>query len=229
MRFFLPILIAATAVPAQAANRSFTITSFDRVRVEGPYRVSLATNRAPFARASGSSAALDNVSVEVQGRTLVVKRSQSSWGGYPGADSGPVDISVGTPEISDATVNGSGSLVIDRVRGLKFALLVNGAGSAEIASVDTDQAKVAVRGTGSIRLNGKALTLTAAADGPSLLDLSGLGTKDLTLTASGPTKVRALATETAKVTVAGAAVIDLEGGPACTNRVEGSATVSGCR
>ena len=62
----------AAAVPASAAERNYTVTGFDRVRLDGPYRVRMTTGVAPFARATGSSAALDSISIEVQGQTLNV-------------------------------------------------------------------------------------------------------------------------------------------------------------
>ena len=86
MRTFL-IAAALSRVlprPAEPATRNFGITSFDKVRVEGPFRVTLTTGVAPFARATGSPAALDRVAIEMQGNTLVVHANASSWGGYPG-------------------------------------------------------------------------------------------------------------------------------------------------
>src|SRR4051794_40984281 len=96
---FLIVAAAAIAAPAGAATRNFGITGFDKVRIEGPFNVSLATGVAPFARASGSRAALDRVSVEVRGNTLVVHSNLDSWGGYPGKDAGPVEVSLGTHDL----------------------------------------------------------------------------------------------------------------------------------
>ena len=56
MRTFLFAVaaVATLASPAAAATRNFGITSFEKVRVEGPFKVTLTTGVAPFARASGS-------------------------------------------------------------------------------------------------------------------------------------------------------------------------------
>src|SRR3954463_9561554 len=99
MRTRLALFAAALVLAAQgdAATRNLGITDFTKIRVSGPYKVRLATGVAPFARASGSSAALDRVVAEVRGDTLVVQ-SNPSWGGYPGADPGPVEVTVGTHE-----------------------------------------------------------------------------------------------------------------------------------
>ena len=90
MRTFLTAaaLALTLAAPAGAATRNFGITSFEKIRVEGPFKVRLTTGVAPFASASGSPAAIDRVAIDMRGNTLVVHSNTSSWGGYPGQDAG---------------------------------------------------------------------------------------------------------------------------------------------
>ena len=54
MKAALAASLLLAAGPAPAADRTFSVTSFDRIRVDGPYQVTLSTNVAPFARATGS-------------------------------------------------------------------------------------------------------------------------------------------------------------------------------
>ena len=231
MRIFVPLIaiLACAPTPAGAATRNFGVSGFDRIRVDGPFKVRLTTGVAPFAVASGAAAALDGVAIDVQGRTLVVRSSGSSWGGYPGEAKGPVEISIGTHDLSGAWLNGSGSLAIDKVRGLSFDLSLNGAGSASVGSVEVDQFKVSIAGSCSATIAGTAPSLTAIVRGVSTLDASALIVKDATIGAQGPATVRANVTNTAKVDAQGVALVDLTGGPACTVKTVGSATVSGCR
>jgi hypothetical protein len=221
--------IVTGAAPADAANRSFSVTGFDRIRVDGPFRVRLTTGVAPFASATGSTQALDSVVIEVQGRTLVVHLNRSSWGGYPGQLAGPVEINVGTHELNAAWLNGAGSLAIDKVKGLSFDLSAQGAGAASIGSVAVDRLKVAVAGTGSLRVAGSAANLTAVIRGSSSLEAAELTVKDAVIGAEGPATVRATVTGTAKVDAMGVAQVELAGKPACTTRAQGAASVSGCR
>jgi hypothetical protein len=230
MRILLSALILSlTASPAAAATRNFTITSFTKIRVNGPYLVKLTTNSAPFARATGDSAGLDSVSMSVEGNTLVIRPDRSAWGGYPGQAREPVQISVGTHELSSAWVYGAGSIVIDRVRGLNFDLAVEGAGSGSIARADVDHLRVKISGTASAKIAGKALKLTAEVNGSALLDTTELAARDATIAAEGPAQVKAAVTSTAKVNAYGAANVELFGKPACTSRVYGSASVTGCK
>jgi hypothetical protein len=231
MRTFLSaFVLLAVAAQADAATRNFGVSGFDRIRVDGPFKVRLATGVAPFAAASGgSAAALDSVTIDVQGRTLIVRSNRSSWAGYPGAAKGPVEINVGTHDLSAAWLNGSGSLAIDKARGLTFDLSVQGAGSASVGSITVDQLKISISGTASAAVAGTAPKLTAIVRGISSLDASGLAVKDATIGAQGPATVRASVSNTAKVDAQGTATIELAGRPACTVKAAGSASVSGCR
>jgi len=227
------LLLAAlvlSATPAIAADRNFGVSGFDRVRVDGDYKVVLVNGVAPFARARGSIRALDPVDVVVEGRTLIVRSNRSaSWGGYPGESAGPVEISIGTHELSAAYVNGAGSLAINQVSGLKFEASAQGAGSIVIDRVDVDQLQLGLAGAASARLAGRAGKMTAMIRGTSALDGEALSVKDAVIGAQGPAIVKLTATETAKVDALGVASVTLGGKPACTVTTQGSASVSGCR
>ena len=230
MKALLPALLAAAlaASPATAAERNFSVPSFERIRVDGPYKVSLKTGVAPFAIASGSAEAIDAVSIGVEGQTLIIRKNPSSFGGYPGKAPGPVEIEVGTHDLSTAWLNGSGSLAIDRVRGLSFDLAVQGSGSASIGSTDVDQFKIGISGAGNATVAGKAPRLTAIVRGTSKLDAGALTAKDALIGVEGPSDVRVIATATAKIDARGTSTVEIGGNPACTVKAEGSATVTGC-
>lgn len=231
MKTLAPLAFAAiaAAAPAGAAERSFSVTSFDRIRLDGPFRVTVATGVAPFATASGSSAAIDRLSVAVQGRTLVVRSNPSQWGGYPGQSVGPVEVRVGTHELSAAFLNGAGALAIDRVKGLSFDLSVQGSGTAAIAQATVDQLKIGISGAGSASIAGAAAKMIAVLRGTSSLESSALAVKDATLGAEGASVIAANATNSAKIDARGTASVRLSGNPACTIVAQGSAVVAGCR
>jgi hypothetical protein len=218
----------AFAAPAGAATRNFGITSFTRVRVEGPFNVSLATGVAPFARASGSPAALDRVAIEVRGNTLVVHSNLGSWGGYPGKEAGPVEISLGTHDLTSAWINGSGALSINKAKGLAFDLSVAGSALADVEDVAVDQLSVSIVGTASATLAGRASRLNALVRGISRLDAGNLQVKDAAIAAEGSATIGAVVSNAVTIDATGPATIRLGGHPSCTLRAAGSASVSGC-
>lgn len=228
MRLILALVFAAAAVPAVAADRNYSVTSFDRIRVEGPYAVSLAVGVPPFARASGSQRGIDAVSLRVEGRTLIIRADRSAWGGDTRLPAGPVTIRVGTPTLGTASLSGPGSLAIDRVRGLQFVLSVIGSGQGSVARAEVDQLRIVVSGSGGATVAGRAGAFSAIAGGAARLDAAGLKAKDVSVGASGPATVSIDASNSAKVTASGTATVTVAGKPACTLKVSGSATVSGC-
>lgn len=221
--------VVAAATPLAAAQRTYSVTDFTRVRIEGPFAVTLATNVAPYARATGSQRALDRVYLRVEGRTLIIRIDRFAWGGSADADAGPVTIAVGTHDLEQAVLSGPGSLAIDRVRGLDFTLSAFGSGATSIGEVLSDRLRVVAEGSGSTRLAGVTKRLDAALSGPGLIDASGLTAKDATLSAMGPASLRATVTNSVKLSASGTATITLDGGAACERKISGSAVVTGCR
>ena len=219
--------LVLAAAPASAAERRYSVTSFDRVRLEGPFAVTLTTNVAPFAVASGSPRAIDGLSVRVEGRTLIIQRNREA-AGRDSSPAGPVTLAIGTHGLASASVGGAGSLAIDRVRGLEFQAAIGGAGRLTLAAAELDRLKLAVAGSGSVIMAGRTRDASAIVRGSALVDLSGLDSRDLVLAASGPTAVQARASGTAKVTAIGTGSVTILGSPACTVKAEGSATVTGC-
>lgn len=235
----LPLLglLVLASLPAPSAfgapaltQRNYSVTGFEKVRVDGPYQVQLRTNVAPFARASGSQRALDAVSIKVEGQTLVIRSARgASWGGYPGESAGPVTIEVGTHDLKNAWINGAGGLAIYRVKGLSFDLAIQGPGVARIDQAMVDQLKVGISGAGSARLAGQAAKLTATVRGTSSFEAEGLTVKDAVIGAEGPSIVRTTVSNAAKVDAIGLAAVTLGGRPSCTVNARGSAVVSGCK
>ena len=220
---------AVVASPALGAQRNFSVTDFNRVRVDGPYRIKLSTGVSPFARATGQATALDGVSIEVQGQTLVIRKNPSSWSSYPGQSSGPIDIAVGTHDLTTIWLNGSGALSVDKAKAMTFELAVQGAGSVAIGHLDSDHLRAGLSGTGSAVVGGTSAEVTAIVRGTSSFDGSALTAKDATIGADGSSVVKLTATNTAKIDTEGTASVELGGRPACTARASGSAEISGCR
>src|SRR5215204_2709602 len=231
----LPILalFAIASLPAMAAaptvQRNFSVSAFDRIRVDGPYQVQLKTNVPPYARASGTAVSIDGVVIKVEGRTLVVRAGNGGWGGYPGERRGPVTIEVGTHDLNAIYVNGPGAVLVDRVKGLGFDLSIQGSGIARIDQVEVDQLKVGISGSATTRLAGKVAKLTTTVRGTSSLEAEGLNVTDAVIGVEGPSIVRVAVRNSAKVDANGLASVTLTGNPACTVKAQGSANVVGCK
>jgi hypothetical protein len=219
--------LSSLAVPAAAAQRNFTVTSFEKVRVDGPFKVVLTTGGAPFGRAIGPTSALDQIELDREGETLVVRHKVESWNGRSSAD-GPVTIALGTHDLRGAWVNGSGSLDIDKVSGPSFDLAVQGAGAASVGAVVVDRLTVSLAGSASATLGGKVLDARISTQGATSVDAARVTAKDAMITADGSGIVSLNVSGDAKIFASGPVAIQLGGHPTCTVRAQGPADVSGC-
>lgn len=212
---FLSILLFAAASPAAAQERSYSVTDFDRIQVDGPYEVTLVTGRPSGARAIGSSAAIENVTVEVQGQTLKIHANRSAWGSAA-QQAGPVRIEATTRDLTVATVIGAGSLSVDRAKGLRLALTVSGSGRLSVGRLEADNLIVALRGSGRLSLAGTAKKVDANLQGSGDLDASRLAADDADLYSETSGTAALTARRTAKVRAAGVGAVTIGGAPACT-------------
>lgn len=213
------------AAPAMSAERNYSVTDFDRVQVEGPYQVTLSTGRSSGAKATGSRQAIDRLSLEVQGRILRIRPNRSGWGGYPGEGVGTVRIEISTRDLRVAAVVGSGSLTVDKARGLRLDLSVSGSGRLGVASVDADNLVIGLLGSGKIQLAGKAKQLRATIQGSGDLDAAGLKADDAQINADTAGHVEMAVVRTAKIRALGPGNVDIVGSPTCTVDARGAGIV----
>lgn len=216
----------AAAMPSSAAERRFSVTSFERIRVDGPFDVRVQTGLGAGARASGDTRAVDGVSVRVEGRTLIVARDAAAWGGWPGESVGQAVVTLSTPALDTAWLNGPGTLSIDRMKGARVQIAISGAGAVAVERIEAERLELGVSGAGEARVaSGSALILKALARGTGGIAADGLVARDLEVVADGVGAVRLRAERTAKVSARGSVDVAVTGDPACTVQATGSATV----
>lgn len=225
MRLFLAALFMTAASPVLAAERRYSVSDFDRIQVDGPYQVTVTTGGPSSARATGSSAALDRVAVDVQGRTLRVRTNTSAWGGYPGAATELATVTVSARDLQAVTVNGSGTLSVDKAKGLKFSVSLMGSGRASVGALESDNLLVNLVGSGTVSLGGKAKTIRAEVHGSASFDGGQLTTGDAQVFADTAGEIKLAVTRAVTVQATGAGDVDISGTPACTVKSSGTGQV----
>ncbi len=222
----LGILFAAC--PALAAERNYSVTSFDRIRVEGPFDVKLATGKPSSGHAEADVRTLDQLELRVEGTTMIVRLAGNGWGETPRtARSAPV-IALTTPSLRSALVNAGGRLSIAPMKGQRLDIAVNGSGAIRLDGADADQLNATVIGTGTIAIAGKAAKVQLLSNGSGAIDAAALIANDLIVRVDGTGDTRAMAKFTAKVTTNGLGKVTVSGNPACTvNAIAGGPVICG--
>ena len=221
--FCLAALVAPIA--AQAAERTYSISDFERIRVIGPFRVDVVADRMTTARAKGSNDALDRVRLDVQGRTLTIRLDRSGLGSSD-LKGPPATVTIKAPALREAALAGSGVLTLSGMKGLRVGVILEGSGQVSASNIQADRLDVAAIGTGTIGLAGAARSATVTSKGTASVNGDGLATDDLAVTWESGGDGAFAARRTAKVTSIGTGNVTVAGKPACTVANGGNGQVS---
>jgi hypothetical protein len=216
LRYIMLIAAIFAASTAQAADRRYALSDFDRVIVEGPYLVTLTVGGPSGAIGSGSVQALDGVTVEVQGTTLRIRRNRSAWVGTPGQAIEPATIKLTTRNLRSARMAGTGTLDISGAKGLQVDLIVQGSGQLRARALAADTLMVGLRGAGSLELAGEAKVVTADLQGAGSMNAAALTSETATLAVAISGDASLSVRRAAKVTANGLGATVIGGTPACT-------------
>ena len=224
----LAFALLFASAPVQAAERNYSVGSFDRIRVEGPFDVRLATNTSPDASAEGDPKVIQDLDIRVEGTTLIVRAGMGGWGEQPRAGAtGATVVSVSTGIIRRATVIGGGRLTIaGPLRGQRIDLSLTGSGSLAVSGIEADQLFVTLLGSGDIALAGKAAKVNLNTSGPGTIAAVPLAAGDLILRLDGNGETRVTALYTANVTTTGIGAATVYGKPACTVKAVAGGPIS---
>jgi hypothetical protein len=218
-------LLAAGFAPAPEERRVM-LTGFDRIRIDGPFEVRVATG-SPAATVTGDRRAIDRVNIRSESGVLVISAGIATRDGWRDKD-GQALISVTVPRLRAANLNGGGRLEIADIAGQRVDLGVNGAGSLTVGHLAADQLATTLNGTGIVRLNGgTARTARFTSYGAGSIDATGLTVNDLTVHAQSAGDSRFTARFTATVSALGTGSIRVEGSAACRLAGPGPASCAG--
>ena len=221
------IPLALLAAPATAAERRVAIGSFDRIRVDGPFAVHIATGRSPGGTITGDTSAIENVDLRADGRTLVVQRGTGGWAEQPHAASRtPIVVTLGTVDLTAALVIAGGTLSVSAMHGDRIDLSVTGAGTIAVADAKGDALNATVIGTGSVTVAGRAAKVRLVTNGTGTIDAGALDAGDLILRLDGPGVTTAHARYTATVDNVGLGQVTVLGDPKCTVRAAAGGPVA---
>ncbi|MET3712246.1 hypothetical protein ABIC65_002958 [Sphingomonas trueperi] len=203
-------------------SRSFAARDFTGVALKGSDDVDVRTGTAFSVTAAGDPAVLDQLDIRLDGKTLNVGRKGKA--GMFWDKGGSAKIHVVLPRLTEATVAGSGTMLVDRAEG-KFDGVVAGSGDLNLASVTAQEASFSIAGSGDITVAGRADKMDVSVAGSG--DLKGqrftADTADISIAGSG--SVRANVPGNASVSILGSGDVELRGGAKCEVSKIGSGEV----
>jgi hypothetical protein len=237
MRKSFAALLGATALAGCHVNaqesggatvsKNYQIGNFQEIEVAGPYEVEVRTGANPSVSARGSEKLLERTVVEIRGDKLVIHpENNHSFFNFGWGHHGKASFTVTVPQLSAATIAGSGDIRVDKVQGNSFEGTVAGSGGIQVNSLNVQDLKFAIAGSGGVKADsGKAQSAKYDIAGSGDVDAGGIQTQTLKVSIAGSGDVKAHATGTADVSIMGAGDVDVSGGAKCTVSKSGSGDV----
>ena len=235
MRKSLALVLGAAALAGCHVNaeemgatvsKNYNIGNFQKIEVAGPYDVEVRTGANPSVAGRGSEKLLERTVVEVDGDKLVIHpETGHSFFNFGWGNHGKASFTVTVPQLSGATIAGSGDIQVDKVQGDQFEGTVAGSGGIVVGNMDVQQLKVAIGGSGDFKAAGKAQSAKYDIAGSGGIDTGGLVTQQAKVSIAGSGDVKAHATSTADVSIMGAGDVDISGGAKCSVSKTGSGDV----
>jgi hypothetical protein len=215
------LLFSATTSSAIAAEQQYSVTDFDTIRMQAPFRVTVVTGKGNSARGQGDRDALDRVSLQVSGGVLTIRAAASPYSERAGK-SGKVELFITTSTVRRVMMGGNGALIIHGMKGVRGDLALAGNGDLEVHGIDLDRLVVNSAGSGRVGLAGRAANARIQVIGAGSIDGAELAARDIVIDSQGPGSILLTGTGAANVDVQGSGDVKVLGKVACTVRQAGS-------
>lgn len=223
---FAILLLAPTA--ASAEERRVSIGSFDHVRINGAFDVTITTGGSPGATLVGDRDALSDVDLHSEGTTLTLRRTTAGrWSEQrQGPPTTPLRILLTTPGLSGVAAIGGSRIAVSRMAGTRIDLAATGSGAISVAAVQGDLLNVQLIGEGRVAIAGRVANARLLANGAGTIDAAALDAGDVIAHLDGLGTIAARARYTAQVSSTGLGTVSVAGRPKCRVSASAGAPVS---
>lgn len=235
----------ATKLSGRTVSKTFNAGAFDKVSLQGPDNVVVRVGPAIGITATGDSALIDRLKIEVEDDQLKIGRIDRNGALFGSRGQGAVTVTVTLPALAAASVVGSGNMSVDRAAGGMFVAVVTGSGDLRIGQltstgtdvviggsgdltldrVETGPIKMAIAGSGNLSATGRADNASLSIAGSGDIRAARLDTRTAKASIAGSGNIAVGARERADVSILGSGDVDIHGTATCTTSKMGSGTI----
>lgn len=221
-------LVMLLPTAAFADERHVDLGSFDKLRVNGVFDVTVTTGGSPGATIIADRAVIGDIDLHGEGTTLTVRRNVNGRWTERGQATAttPARIVLSTPNLTSLAVVGGSRVAVSRLIGPRINLAATGNGAIVADAVEGDQLNVQLIGEGTITVAGRVRAARLVANGSGAINAPALDAGDLTAHLDGLGTIAARARYTAQVSSTGLGTITVAGRPKCRVTASAGAPVS---
>lgn len=230
------VIVATAALAACHVNqedagatisKTYQVGNFQQIEVAGSYDVDVRTGSNASVSAQGSEKLLERTVVEVEGDKLVIRpESNHGFFNFGWSHHGHAHFTVTVPQLSAASMAGSGGMKIDKIQGQSFEGTIAGSGGIDVTSIEVQSLKFSVAGSGDVKAGtGKAQSAEYEIAGSGSVDASAVDSPEIKIDVAGSGGVRAHGSGSAQVSIMGSGDVNITGGAKCQVSKMGSGDV----
>lgn len=185
------------------------------LRLETSADVDVKLGDEPGLELRGPEAALDLITVETDGDTLVIGNKG------PGYMIREVRATLVVTALDSVEIKGAGDVDAEFSASNAVTVSIEGSGDVDASGIDAKDVEVEIKGTGDVELEGTAESASYLIAGTGDIDASGLEVADAVAEIKGAGDITVYATATADAWIAGTGDIRVLGGAEVSQRIDG--------
>jgi len=184
-----------------AVGAGKTISDFKKIEHDGALAIEVKTGPQSDLVVTGDDNLINLIEFSNSGDTLVVKSSEQ-W-----SENLPLKVTVTVPDLQGVSLNGSGDVTADGLKG--------------------DEIAFSIGGSGHLKATGVAKTVDASIDGSGHIDLAGLAAPKAKASISGSGAIDVNATDSLDASISGSGTVRYKGSPKnLAKSISGSGEIS---
>ena len=211
------------ASAAERADRSWSVSDFDRITISGSPDVELIQGDVERVTAMGDDRALDDLEVYVEDGELVVR--QISSGSWWRNRNDHLQVRIELADLEALVLSGASDVVMEELDTTTFQLSVSGSSDIELEQLNAQALRLRISGSADVELAGTVREQQVRITGSGDYKADQLESETAVVRVSGSADAKLRATRSLAARVSGSGSIRYAGAPVVESELSGSGSI----
>jgi hypothetical protein len=204
----------------EVVTETYNVSDFSEIRLDGAGQLVVTQGSSESLEIQAEDNVLDNLTVEVQGDTLVLGFKERSWRNRI-IPTRTIVYTLSVVDLTSIEINGAADLSLPSLETSSLSVEISGAGNIEIDELRADALSVNLSGAGSIEISGEVNSQTIVIEGTGNYQAEDLKSQKASIEISGLGNGQVWVEDSLDVTISGGGSVEYFGSPSVTQDVSG--------
>ncbi len=224
----LVLLLSACQLPffrvvrgsGEVVTENFAVSDFNKIQLDGAGQLVITQGSSESLEIQAEDNVLEQLTVEVQGDTLVLGFKEQPWRSRI-IPTKKIVYSLSIIDLIGIEINGAADLSLPALETSSLTIEINGAGNIEIDELMADDLVVNLSGAGSMAISGEVNSQDIAIDGTGNYQAEDLKSQKASIEISGLGNGQLWVEDSLDVTISGGGSVEYFGSPSVSQDVSG--------